>query len=130
MRLLLDTHILLWLTLKPDLLPAPLRQTLQSEAYELVVSAASAWEISIKFHVGKLPEAEPLVRDFGAAILPLGADLLPMTAAHAVRAGALDWAHRDPFDRMLVAQALGDGLRLVSLDERVTAYPGAPLLRP
>ena len=128
MRLLLDTHILLWLVSGDARLPAPLRERL-AEA-ELVVSAASFWELSIKYHLGKLPSAAALLADVPGVVQTLGADLLPMTAAHAVRAGALDWAHRDPFDRMLVAQAIGDGLRLVSLDERVTAYPGAPLLRP
>ncbi|MDO4245786.1 MAG: type II toxin-antitoxin system VapC family toxin [Deinococcus sp.] len=128
MRLLLDTHILLWLTLKPELLPAALLPTLQSEESRFVVSAASIWEISIKHHLGKLPEAAPLMADVEDAVASLGADLLPMTHRHALRAGELDWAHRDPFDRMLVAQAQVEGLRLMTLDEHIRRFSGAPLL--
>lgn len=128
MRLLLDTHILLWLTLKPELLPAALLPTLQSEESRFAVSAASIWEISIKHHLGKLPEAAPLVADVEGAVASLGADLLPMTHRHALRAGELDWAHRDPFDRMLVAQAQVEGSRLVTLDEHIRRFAGAPLL--
>ncbi|MEF2278462.1 type II toxin-antitoxin system VapC family toxin [Deinococcus sp. YIM 134068] len=129
MRLLLDTHILLWATLKPDLLPASLYARLLNPQQQLVLSAVNAWEMSIKHHAGKLPEAAPLLSDFPGVASRLGAEVLNITPAHAIRAGALDWAHRDPFDRMLVAQALEEGLRLVTLDESITSYPQAPILR-
>ena len=128
MRLLLDTHILLWLTLKPELLPPALAELLGNEAHQLTVSAASAWEISIKYHIGKLPEAAPLIADFEGAVASLSAGLLAIDHHHALRAGALDWPHRDPFDRVLVAQAQVEGLRLVTLDEHIRRFAGAPLL--
>lgn len=129
MRLLLDTHILLWVTLKPELLPAPLLARLLGPEQQLVLSAVNAWEMSIKYQAGKLPEAAPLLNDFPAVASRLGADVLNITPAHTIRAGALEWPHRDPFDRMLVAQALEEGLRLVTLDAHITDYAGAPLLR-
>ena len=126
MRLLLDTHILLWATLKPELLPERLQVQLVNPEHTLVLSAASAWELSIKHHLGKLPEAAPLLA-FTEVAGQLGAEVLAISAAHAVQAGALDWAHRDPFDRMLVAQALQEGCRLVTLDEHIRAFVSAPL---
>ncbi|WP_019587980.1 type II toxin-antitoxin system VapC family toxin [Deinococcus apachensis] len=129
MRLLFDTHILLWATLKPDLLPPPLCARLLDPEHQPVLSAVNAWEMSIKYHAGKLPEAAPLLSDFPGVAARLGAEVLTITPPHVVRAGGLDWTHRDPFDRMLVAQALEEGLRLVTLDEHITAYPQAPLLR-
>lgn len=125
MRLLLDTHILLWLVSDDPSLPAALRTAL--EAHELTVSAASVWEMSIKHHLGKLPSAAPFLADVEGAVQALGADLLPISHRHALRAGELDWAHRDPFDRVLVAQAQVEGLRLVTLDEHIRRFAGAPL---
>lgn len=121
MRLLLDTHILLWATLKPELLPARLATRLLDPAHTLVLSAASAWELSIKVHLGKLPEAAPLLA-FDEVARALGAEVLGISAAHAVQAGALEWTHRDPFDRMLVAQTLAEGARLVTLDEQIRSF--------
>ncbi len=126
MRLLLDTHILLWLVSDDERLPQALRQPLQE--HELVISAASVWEMSIKHHLGKLPSTAPFLADVEGAVTALGADLLPITAPHALRAGELDWAHRDPFDRVLVAQAQVSGLQLVTLDEHIRRFVGAPLL--
>jgi len=126
-RLLLDTHILLWATLKPDLIPALLRAQLLDPQHQLLLSAATAWELSIKHQLGRLSEAAPLLVDFAGIAERLGAGLLNITPAHGIRAGALDWGHRDPFDRMLVAQALEEGLRLVTLDEGIRAYVRAPV---
>lgn len=129
MRLLLDTHVLLWAVSGDARLPPALAARLRAPDNDLLVSAASTWELSIKVHLGKLPGAAPVLRDFPAVVARLGAEVLNITPAHASRAGALDWAHRDPFDRILVAQALEEGLRLVTLDEQVTGSPQAPLLR-
>ena len=126
MRLLLDTHVLLWATLKPDLLPQRLQFQLLNPEHTLILSAATAWELSIKHHLGKLPEAAPLLA-FTDLARQLGAAVLSLSAAHAVQAGALDWAHRDPFDRMLVAQAQLEGCRLVTLDDHIRAFAPAPL---
>ncbi|WP_192930738.1 type II toxin-antitoxin system VapC family toxin [Deinococcus sp. AJ005] len=129
MRLLLDTHILLWITLKPELIPSSLQVQLSDSQNQMVLSAVNAWEMSIKHALGRLPEAAPLLADFPAVAARLGADMLDISPAHAIRAGALEWTHRDPFDRMLVAQALEDGLRLVTLDAHITGFAQAPILR-
>lgn len=129
MRLLLDTHILMWLVSNDARLASSLGAQLQAQGNNLLVSAVSAWEMSIKFYQGRLPSAAPLLGHFPGVAARLGAEVLNITPAHAIRAGGLDWAHRDPFNRMLVAQALEEGLRLVTLDEHVTRYPQAPLLR-
>jgi PIN domain nuclease of toxin-antitoxin system len=124
--LLLDTHILLWAALKPELLPERLQVHLLDPGHTLILSAATAWELSIKHHLGKLPEAAPLLA-FREVARQLGAEVLSISAAHALRAGALDWTHRDPFDRMLVAHAQLDGCFLVTLDEQIRAFPAAQL---
>ncbi|MFL0712444.1 MAG: type II toxin-antitoxin system VapC family toxin [Microcella pacifica] len=79
-------------------------------------SAASAFEIATKYRLGRLDSAEPLVRDFTGIVERLGADQLPIRSAHGIAAGLLSWAHRDPFDRMLAAQASAEGLPLATVD--------------
>ena len=128
MRLLLDTHVFIWLVTSDPRLPASLTQRLAD--HDLTVSTASIWELSIKYHLGKLPSVAGIIQDMPGVLASLGADILNITPAHAIRAGALEWAHRDPFDRMLVAQALEDGVQLVTLDERITAFAGAPVFSP
>ena len=126
MRLLLDTHVLLWATLRPQLLPDQLQSQLLNPEHTLILSAATAWELSIKHHLGKLPEAAPLLA-FSEVARQLGAEILSISAVHAVHAGALAWAHRDPFDRMLVAQAQLEGCRLVTLDDQIRDFASVPL---
>ena len=126
MRLLLDTHVLLWAALKPTLLPQRLQAQLLDPTHTLFLSAATAWELSIKHHLGKLPEATPLLA-FAEVARQLEAEVLNISAAHAVQAGALAWSHRDPFDRMLVAQAGLEGCWLVTLDEQIRSFPAAAL---
>ncbi len=81
---------------------------------DVYVSAASAWEIATKFRIGKLPEAEPFIHSFSDALQRLGFLELPITVEHAERAGLMKSEHKDPFDRMLIAQAQAEGLVLVS----------------
>ena len=126
MRLLLDTHVLLWATLRPRLLPDQLQSQLLNPEHTLILSAATAWELSIKHHLGKLPEAALLLA-FPEVARQLGSEILSISAVHAVQAGALAWAHRDPFDRMLVAQAQLEGCRLVTLDDHIRTFAPAPL---
>lgn len=126
--MLLDTHVLVWLVAGDPKLPTSVAAQLRSPEHTLCLSAVVAWELSIKFHIGKLPTVAPLLADFPTVAARLGADVLDISPAHAIRAGALDWTHRDPFDRMLVAQALEEGLRLVTLDGHITSYAQAPLL--
>ena len=129
MRLLLDTHLFVWLLTDEQRISAPLLALLQLPEHELWVSAATFWELAIKFRAGKLPVAGPILHDPNSILARMGAELLPITASHAVLAGTLDWAHRDPFDRMLVAQATVEGLQLVSEDAAILAFPAAPLLK-
>ena len=122
MRVLLDTHLLLWALAAPAKLPAAARTRI--EAAEVYVSAASIWEISIKSALGKL-EADP--QEVLTAIAPAGFSLLPITGEHAAKVRELPPLHKDPFDRMLVAQAQLEGLTIVTRDSQFQAY-GVPVL--
>ncbi|MDR2973904.1 MAG: type II toxin-antitoxin system VapC family toxin [Propionibacteriaceae bacterium] len=124
MRLLLDTHIFLWAVCEPTKLSQRVVDLLTDRDNELVVSAVVPWELAIKFHSGKLPEAEPVLADFGSTLLRLGASSLPITHSHTLHAGHLTWAHRDPFDRLLAAIAALEGMPLVSTDEVFDQAPG------
>lgn len=119
MRLLLDTHLLIWAVTRPERLQPRLQDAILSTRNSVLISAASAWEIAIKRALGRL--AFPLER-FDAVLAAAGFDHLPMTATHAVEAGGLPRHHADPFDRMLVAQARVDDLVLASDDPLVVAY--------
>ena len=117
MRLLLDTHALLWWVADDPRLPSRADALLTDDAAEVFVSAVSAWEIAIKARSGKL-EAGPLAQGFAAEIARQGFLPLPISLEHAERAGQLPAVHRDPFDRMLVAQAQAENLHLLS-NERI-----------
>lgn len=114
LRLLLDTHALLWWLLGEAALPQAPRDAIADQRNEIFVSAATAWEISIKFSLGKLPTAATLAADFDNVIAREGFQELPISALHGLEAGALRMLHKDPFDRMLVAQARIERLALVS----------------
>jgi len=116
-RVLLDTHALFWWLYFPELLPSAMRDTLADRDVQVFVSAVSAYEMSYKHHRGRWPEVEPLVTAFEEVVAAEGFDLLPLSAAQAIRAGAYGPEHRDPFDRMLAAQAVVEGLMLVSSDK-------------
>jgi len=116
MRIMLDTCTVLWATLSPALLSVNARKLLSDESTGVFVSAASAWEIATKFRQGKLPEAELLERNFLEAMEAAGYTMLPMDAAQALRAGRLVGDHRDPFDRMIAAQALDLDIPVVTPD--------------
>ncbi len=125
MRILLDTHLLLWALAEPEKLSATTRNRL--DAAEVFVSAASVWEVSIKVALGKL-EADP--SELLAAIEPAGFVLLPITGLHAAAVATLPLLHRDPFDRMLVAQARTEPLILLTNDTVLQQYgPGIELIR-
>lgn len=114
MRLLLDTHALIWWLLGDSALSAAARASISDPDNEVMISAASAWEISTKHRIGKLPAAAVLAADVAGAIASQGFAELPITVREAERAGRLPGPHRDPFDRMLIAQALSLELTLVS----------------
>lgn len=122
MRVLLDTHALVWWIASSERLTETARRLITDEATDVVVSAASAWEITTKFRIGKLPGAQILALDVMGHIARQGFRGLPISVADAERAGRLPGPHRDPFDRMLVAQAQVEGLILVTRDARTSLY--------
>jgi PIN domain nuclease of toxin-antitoxin system len=121
-RLLLDTHALLW-WLADEALTAQAREAIADPANLVVVSAASAWEISIKKALGKLAAPDDLEQQLQAG----GLAPLPISIAHGVAAGQLPRHHEDPFDRMLIAQAFAEGLTIMTRDKRFDDY-GVALL--
>ena len=122
MRLLLDTHAFLWWLDGDALLSSAGQRAIGDEANEILVSAVSAWEIATKHRLGKLPRAAEVAADVAACIASQGFTGLPVTVRHGQIAGALPGHHRDPFDRMLIAQAMIDNLVLVSHDVAFDHY--------
>ena len=122
MRLLLDTHTLLWCFSASPQLSSRARKLVEDGSNEVLVSAASAWEIATKVRLGKLSTGAELVGDLDHYLRLLGFDPLPISLQHAVRAGLLPGSHRDPFDRMLIAQAEAENLPIVSNDRIFDAY--------
>lgn len=116
MRLLLDTHAFLWWIADSGRLSAKARRLIADETNDIVVSAASAWEIATKHRIGRLPGGEAVALDVGGHIAGQGFGQLPISVGDAERAGHLPGPHRDPFDRMLAAQALARDLAIVSSD--------------
>lgn len=122
MRVLLDTCALIWATLSPSALSQSARETISDEGNVILVSAASAWEIATKVRLGKLPGAEKLERDYLDVMEAAGYTLLDLDTASALRAGRLTAEHRDPFDRMLAAQALGQDIPVLSPDPQFDQF--------
>ncbi len=122
MRVLLDTHVLLWAAFRKDRLSARAKKLIEAPANEILVSAASAWEIATKYRLGKLPQAQVLVEDFVPRVTAAGYMLLSISVEHALRAGRLPAHHKDPFDRMLAAQAIHEDLPLISNDEQLDVF--------
>ena len=116
MKLLLDTHVLVWWLLDDPALPKRVAGALRAPGNEIFVSSASAWEIATKFRLGRMPQAESLVQGFREILEEQRFASLPVSVEHALAAGLLKIDHADPFDRMLVAQARLEGLRLVTGD--------------
>jgi PIN domain nuclease of toxin-antitoxin system len=122
--LLVDTNVIVWLLLGDRRrVSETARLALEDERNRIVVSAATVWEIAVKRSVGKLTIEDAWSR----ALARLGFDALPVTSIHAEAVEHLPWHHRDPFDRLLVAQAKTEGFELVSADARLAAY-GVDLL--
>lgn len=118
MRLLLDTHVLLWSLTEPRKLRRETREALEDEHNDVFVSAVSGWEIAVKRALGKLRAPD----DLEAGVRQQGFLPLHLTFLHAEQAGALPPHHGDPFDRMLVAQAQVEGLAIVTRDARIPLY--------
>lgn len=122
MRLLLDTHAFLWAAGDPEQLAEPARLAIADPENAIYVSAAVAWEITIKVALGKLTVPGDPATWFPARLRSLGFDPLPILPEHALAIGALPAHHRDPFDRVLIAQAQLEGLQLVTRDPEIRKY--------
>jgi len=124
-KVLIDTHVLLWALMEPERLSPAATEILSEPSTVLIVSSASAWEIATKHRLGRLDGAEPVVHGYHSFLERLGAEELPIRADHAILAGSLDGEHRDPFDRMLAAQALIEMITIVTGDDAISSL-GAP----
>lgn len=128
MRLLLDTHTFIWAVGAPAQLSPAAAEAITDRSHELLVSAASAWEVGTKFRLGKLPGVEPIVQDFDGIAERLGARILPIEHTHAMYAGTMGGEHRDPFDRMIAAQAILTAATVVTRDSAFSTLLGVRTL--
>ena len=119
---LLDTHALLWALMEPHRLSGPARNVLEDDDAVVFVSSASAWELGIKWKLGKLEGAERVLDGLDRHLERLAAVPLPITIEHALAAAALPLHHRDPFDRMLIAQARSMQVPVMTNDAAFSAY--------
>ena len=120
--MLLDTHAFIWWFSGSSRLPLTARRAIADDDNDVLVSAASAWEIATKHRLGKIPNAEELALNISGAIAAQNFQPLPITVDDAARAGALPGPHRDPFDRMLIAQALRHNFLFVSNESAFDRY--------
>src|ERR1035437_2421528 len=123
MKLLLDTHALLWFIGNDPQLSAPARENIENPAHEKFVSAASLWKIAVKLSLEKLKLPRPFGEVFPQQLEVNGFELLPISCAQLNQLVALPFHHRDPFDRLLIAQALADGMNVVTRDLEFSKYP-------
>ena len=122
MKALLDTHTLLWFVENSSQLPTKTKALIADEGTERIISIVSLWEIAIKHSLGRLALSLPL-DEFIATHLPAGkVRLLPITTSHILTFAQMTWHHRDPFDRILVAQALTENIPIISVDRALDAY--------
>lgn len=127
MRLLLDTHALIWAVDQPERLGSRARSALEDTSNDVLISAATIWEIAIKTGLGKLTLSVPYRDWMNRAIADLGATLVPITVEYADMQTTLPGHHRDPFDRMLIAQAIVEKISLVANEEMFDQYGVARL---
>ncbi len=121
--LLLDTHIFLWWLFDDHRLPAGIRKIIEEPENPVLVSSVSVWEITTKFRIGKLPKASLVAKNVPACIDNAGFQPLPVYPNHAQLAGAWTSPHRDPFDRMLAAQAKLEKIPLATVDKALQNFP-------
>ena len=117
MSYLIDTHILLWWVFNDPKLNTECRNIILNPDNNIIVSSASAWEIATKYRIGKLPSTQQLVKEYLQILHKAKFVELPITTAHALRAGSLSIAHQDPFDRMIMAQAEIENLPVITYDK-------------
>jgi PIN domain nuclease of toxin-antitoxin system len=124
-RLLLDTHLLLWATVEPERLSSRAQAVINDPGNQLLFSAASLWEMAIKQSRGPRHDFEIELRPFRQELLDNGYTELAVTADHALATQMLPPVHKDPFDRILVAQSIAEGITLLTSDRIVARYPGS-----
>lgn len=122
MRAIFDTHALIWWFSDDPSLPQTVRGIIADTDNTILVSAASAWELAIKYQQGKFRKVADLVSDFSGRIDREGFQLLPISAEHGIRAGLLPGLHKDPFDRMLIAQSQAENVPIISNETLFDAY--------
>jgi PIN domain nuclease of toxin-antitoxin system len=127
MKILLDTHCWLWMLVAPERFSKATLEILESTDHELFLSAASSWEIAIKYDLGKLPLPEPPAEYVPARMRASGVTGLPIEHRHALAVATLPGHHRDPFDRLLVAQAIVESLPILTADLQLSRYPIATI---
>lgn len=120
---LLDTHVLVWLAASPEQVPQHVKDEL-SIAHELYVSAATTYEIAEKFRLGRMPQGETILARWDELLGNMSARDLPLSVKDMMHAGAMQWEHRDPFDRMIVAQAQLRGFSVVTQDSTIRDFSG------
>jgi PIN domain nuclease of toxin-antitoxin system len=113
---LLDTHVLLWWLFDDPQLDTNCRKIVRDPNHQIIVSSVSAWEIATKYRIGKLPEAKQIVEEYSQILQQAKFIELGINSAHALRAGSLPISHRDPFDRMLMAQSELENLPIITYD--------------
>ena len=119
---LVDTHVVLWAVLNPDRISGKVSALLTNENVLLIVSTATVWEIANKVRLGKLPGAEPLEQNLLGWLGDAGYSVAPLTPSVALRAGRLRGEHKDPFDRMIAAQALEADIPILSIDRELDVF--------
>lgn len=127
MRLLIDTHLLLWASEDCTRLPAKAEALMADPDNQLVFSAVNIWEVVVK-HGLKRPDFNVDALVFRRQLLDAGYEEIPVTSLHALELAGLPLIHRDPFDRLLIAQAMAEGMRLLTADQQIAFYPG-PILK-
>lgn len=123
MRLLLDTMIFLWFISQDRRLPEPIREAICDPSHEVFLSVVSIWEAMVKSQLGKLPLPHPPEEYLPKQRARHGLSSLPLDEASVILLTQLPSLHRDPFDRMLICQAMAHGLIMVTVDEKITSYP-------
>ena len=119
---MLDTHTLLWYSVSPEKLPDEVLRLIRSRDQAIYISSITAWELSIKFRLGKLPQAVSLIEHYHLRLAQYSFKDLSFSSVHALKDRELSHNHKDPFDRALVAQALSEQLAIVSADPQLAAF--------
>jgi PIN domain nuclease of toxin-antitoxin system len=122
MKLLLDTHVAIWLASKREELSSQVKALLLDDTNTLSISIVSAWEVAIKASVGKLPDFDGGVKDFLAEMEDNPIVFLPVRKRHVAKVETLPFHHRDPFDRLLIATAMTEGMTILTADENIQKY--------